>query len=320
MTRLTWGNPGERFYETGTDRGVLYVDGVGVAWNGLVSVDESPSGGSSEPYYIDGVKYLDRSSPEEFEATLEAFTYPDAFASCDGSEQLANGLAISQQRRKAFGLVYRTKVGNDIDGVDHAYKLHIVYNAKAAPTNRGYKTQGDSADPSTFSWKITTRPQKFVDPFFGVMYGAHLVIDSRVTYPWAMQAVEDVLFGSDTAAPTLPGPTELLQLFVDNALLKIVDKGDGSWTAEGPDTILKPLSRSFTAAFTIDQNTGVATANAGTTLTGPDANGFFTVDTTGLRESSQVPGLLLNEANSFFSITWPSVVPLDDNTYRISSL
>lgn len=239
---LRWSNVGERFFEVGVDRGVLYLDGMaGVAWNGLISVSESPSGGEAQSYYLDGVKHINRSSPEEFAATLEAFTYPDAFATCDGTEEIANGLGISQQRRKSFGLSYRTLIGNDLNGTNHAYKIHILYNALAQPSEKEYLTLSEDSEPSTFSWEISTRPVKFEDPAFGVKYGAHLVLDSRVVYPWALEAVEKVLYGTETTQPRLPTPQELLDLFVDNALLKVLDNGDGTYTITGPDEAIVAL-------------------------------------------------------------------------------
>ncbi|ASR83317.1 major tail protein [Arthrobacter phage Caterpillar] len=266
MTKLIWGSAGKRFYEAGTDRGVLYLDGTGVAWDGLISVDESPSGGESEKYYYDGVPYISSSSMEEFKASLEAYTWPVEFSQCDGSEEIAQGLYISQQSRKEFGLSYRTLIGNDLDELEHGYKIHILYHAMAEPSSRTYSTMGDDTDPTTFKWNISTRPIKFEDPAFGIRYGAHLVLDSREVYPWAMAAVEEVLYGTDTTAPRLPTPRELLDLFIDNALLKITDNGDGTWSAEGPDSIIQMLG------------------------------------------------------DDMFTIDWPSVIPLDEDTVQISSL
>lgn len=266
MTTLLWDAIGEKFYEAGTDRGVLYIDGVGYAWNGLISVDESPSGGEIEQHYQDGIPYISVSGLEEFKASIEAFTYPAAFAKCDGSEEIAQGMYIGQQDRKPFSLSYRTLVGNDVQELEHAYKIHIIYNAMVSPTNRSFSTLGDSNDPTTFNWKITTRPEKFEDPAFGFRYGAHIVLDSREVYPWALTAIEEILYGTDTIEPRLPTPQELLSIFIENALLKITDNGDGTWTAEGPDSIVD----------------------------------------------------LLNAEK--FEIDWPSVVPLGEGVYQISSL
>lgn len=242
MTKLSWAGTGEKYFEAGVDRGVLYIDGQdGVPWIGLIKVSENPNGGDARETYLDGIKIVNRSRPEDFKASIEAFTYPTEFEECEGAETLANGLRATQQNRKMFGMSYRTKVGNDIDSLQHAYKIHLIYNALAAPTGKDYESLSDSSDPMTFSWDISTRPVRFEDPFFGVRYTAHLVLDSRVIYPWALSAVEDVLYGTDTTSPRLPDPQELLGLFVDNALLKVVDNGDGTWTITGPDTAITDL-------------------------------------------------------------------------------
>lgn len=210
MPRLTWSAVGERFYETGVDRGVLYVNGIyGVAWTGLTSVAESPSGGEARPYYIDGVKFLNISSAEEFEATINAFYRPLEFGPCDGTASIQNGLFVTQQPRKSFGLSYRTKLGNDVDGSDHAYKIHLVYNALAAPSERSNNTLGDSADPSVFSWAITTLPPSIT----GFKPTAHLVIDSRSTDPSVLSNVEDILYGNEANTAHLPSPDELIAIF-----------------------------------------------------------------------------------------------------------
>jgi hypothetical protein len=174
MTRLNWDVVGERTFETGVDRGVLYVDGSdGVPWNGLISVSESPSGADLSEYYIDGIKYLQLLAGEEFTATIDAFTYPDEFASCDGTRSVGNGLFVTQQPRKGFSLSYRSQVGNDVDGISHGYKIHVVYNALAAPSARQRNSLSDSIAPLNFSWQISTKPPRFA----GYKPTAHLVID-----------------------------------------------------------------------------------------------------------------------------------------------
>lgn len=243
--RMNWGRYGTRIFETGVDRGVVYIDGVGYPWTGLTAVNETPEGGGERAYYLDGIKYYNGSSMEEFKATIQAFTYPEEFMYCDGTAPMMSGMFITQQRRKSFDFCYRTRIGNDVKGANHAYKLHLVYNATATPTSKNYGTLGDSTEPSSFSWTISTRRQKFENPQFGVKYGSHVVIDSRTTYPWAMEALENVLYGRPGADGTqgkMPTPEELVELFVDNALLKITDNGDGTWTAEGPDSIISMLS------------------------------------------------------------------------------
>lgn len=238
MSRLIWDKVGERFYESGIDRGVLYVDGQpGIAWTGLTSVVEHPSGGSQRAYYIDGVKYLNVPSSEEFEATINAFTYPNEFAQCDGTTQVHHGLFISQQTRKSFGLSYRTRIGNDLTGTDHGYKIHIVYNALATPSQRTNKTFESSIDPFDFSWDITTRPPAST----GYKRTAHLVIDSRLTNPQTISAVEDILYGTDSNAARIPSLVELVNVFETNTVLTVTDHGDGTYTVTGPPEAIQML-------------------------------------------------------------------------------
>lgn len=208
MARLTWHDPGKRYFETGVDRGVLYVGANdGVAWNGLVSFEEKPSGGQPQPRYIDGVKYLNASAPEEFEATLSAFYSPVAFDVCDGWAPLSTGYNASQQPRVSFGLTYRTRVGNDLDP-EGDYKIHLVYNAMVAPINRSYSTVDDDPEPEVLTWDITT------SPIFheGIAPTAHFTLDTRVAPAWLISAVERFLYGSDTTPPRLPMPTTILSL------------------------------------------------------------------------------------------------------------
>lgn len=210
MPRLDWSAVGQRFYEMGVDRGVLYVGSLpGVAWTGLISVNESPSGGEPRPYYIDGTKYINVASAEEFEATIEAFNSPPEFSPCDGSLSIANGLFATQQPRKPFGFSYRTRIGNDLDGPNHAYKIHIVYNALAAPSNRENRSLGGSVEPSTLNWSISTLPPSLV----GYKPTAHFVVDSRKTPKNLLTTLEDILYGSATQAPRLPNAQELVDLF-----------------------------------------------------------------------------------------------------------
>lgn len=209
MPRLTWDAAGARFYETGVDRGVLYVNGLGVSWPGLISVSESPSGGSPRPYYIDGVKFLNLASAEEFEATINSFYSPSEFDQCDGTVPIQNGLFVTQQPRKSFSLSYRTKLGNDVDGSDHAYKIHLVYNALAAPSQRNNASISESTNPSNFSWSITTLPPSIT----GYKRTAHLVIDSRFTSTGVLSYVEDILYGNESGSAALPTPDELTTIF-----------------------------------------------------------------------------------------------------------
>ena len=210
MTRLSWGAVGEKYYETGVDRGVLYV-GIdpGVAWTGLVSVAESPTGGEPRPFYIDGVKYLNLAGSEEYAATINAFSSPPEFGPCDGMKSIQNGLFATQQPRIPFGFSYRTKLGNDIDGSDHAYKIHLVYNALAAPSSRTNDSIDDSPDPISFSWSITTLPPAIT----GYKPTAHFVIDTRYTTETILAEIEDVLYGSEALQAQLPTVSELMAIF-----------------------------------------------------------------------------------------------------------
>ena len=209
MPRLTWGQVGERYFETGVDQGVLYVGAsAGVPWNGLKSVSESPAGGNPRPYYIDGVKYLNLATAEEFAATIEAFSSPPEFGVCDGIASIQNGLFVTQQPRKSFGLCYRTRVGNDADGDDHGYKLLIVYNALAAPTSRTNNTIADSAEPTALSWSISTLPPGIT----GYKRTAHLIFDSRYTPSSLLAALEDILYGSDTDMARQPDAQYMVDL------------------------------------------------------------------------------------------------------------
>lgn len=217
MARLVWDKTGERFYETGVDRGVLYpiqeggVYSKGVAWNGLVTVTESPSGAESNPIYADNIKYLNLISAEEFGATIEAYTYPDDFAECDGSASLTPGVMIGQQSRKTFGLCYRTILGNDVDSNDHGYKLHLIYGCQASPSEKGYSSVNDSPEAITFSWEVTTTPVNVE----GFKPTACITIDSTKCDAGKLKALEDILYGKDDVEPTeprLPLPDEIKTL------------------------------------------------------------------------------------------------------------
>lgn len=217
MAVLTWGDVGERYFETGVDRGVLFPKtGDGVAWNGLVSVDESPSGGEPRPYYLDGYKYLNLATAEEFAATINAYSAPPEFDKCDGTASIHHGLFVTQQPRESFGLSYRTRIGNDVDGVEHGYKIHLVYNALAAPSSRTNGTLSDSTSPITFSWGITTAPP----PIVGFKPSAHFVIDSRKTPRSVLSLIEGVIYGSAGTNSYLPSVEELMELFESFLMLK----------------------------------------------------------------------------------------------------
>lgn len=215
MAKIVWDETGKRFYETGVKNGVLYPQGEGgtynkgVAWNGLTAVTESPSGAEANPLYADDIKYLNLMSAEEFGATIEAYTYPDEFAACDGSAELAPGVVIGQQTRQAFGMCYRTVLGNDVKNNDYGYKLHLIYGALAAPSEKAYNSINDSPEAITFSWEVTTTPVA-VD---GLKPTASLTIDSTKVDKDKLTELEAILYGSDSEEPRLPLPDEIAELF-----------------------------------------------------------------------------------------------------------
>ena len=214
MAKIVWDKIGERLYETGVKNGVLYVQDEsgaypnGVAWNGLTSISESPSGAEATPLYADDVKYLELMSAEEFGATIECYTYPDEFAACDGSAAVADGVMIGQQARKPFGLCYKTTVGNDVLGNDFGYKLHLIYGAKASPSEKAYSTINDNPEAITFSYEITTTPVAVE----GFKPTSTIVIDSTKVDPEGLAALEAKLFGSEEGEASLPLPDEVITL------------------------------------------------------------------------------------------------------------
>lgn len=222
MSRLVWDNTGERFYETGVKMGVLYpaVNGAyprGVVWNGLTSVSETPSGADANNIYADDIKYLSLRAAEEFGATVEAYTYPEEFAVCDGSASVADGVTIGQQTRKPFGLCYRTVLGNDVDANDHGYKLHLIYGATASPSERQYQTVNDSPEAITFSWEMTTTPVAVS----GFKPTACLTIDSTKADAIKLKDLEDILYGSSDAEARLPLPEEVISIMGGESTVEI---------------------------------------------------------------------------------------------------
>jgi hypothetical protein len=214
MTRLVWGET--RHYEAGVDRGVFYPkNGTGVVWNGLISVEESPSDADSNPRYLDGIRVGNQARSGGFSATVEAFTYPAAFEDW-----------LDSSRRIPFDMSYRTMT-------DEGYRIHLIYNAKArsSDANRQYD------DPSTFNWELTTIPVAIP----GATPVAHFMIDSTIAYPEALQAFEDMIYGTDSEEPRLPSPTEIVDMFESHALLRVFDNGDGTFTVDGPDSAIQML-------------------------------------------------------------------------------
>ncbi len=226
MVALSWGNSGQKLFETGVDRGVLFVNDTAVAWNGLTAVSETPTGGDSNPYYSDGLKYLNLANREEFEATIESWGAPQEFNACLGNLSIG-GLTLTQQVQESFTLSYRTKIGNDTDGLDHGYKIHIIYGARAKPTQVQNQTLSDSPEPVKYSWDITAIPQ-VLD---GYVPSAHFVIDSRIIPADLLADLEEVLYGSSTSDPYIP-PVAHFQNMIDSSFwIEVVAVHD-----DGPNT------------------------------------------------------------------------------------
>ena len=213
MFKLNWDATGERLYETGIDRGVLYPMGAagygnGVAWNGLISVQENPTGAEANPKYADNIKYLNLFSAEEYGCTIQAYTYPPEFGECDGTAEPVEGVSLGQQSRKLFGFCYRTLIGNDVNGQEHGYKLHLVYGAQASPSDREYQTVNDSPDAITFSWEVTTTPVNVAE----YKPVSSITINSTRVDAAKLAALEKKLYGDETSEPTLPLPSEVLTM------------------------------------------------------------------------------------------------------------
>lgn len=264
MTRISWGDSGSRRYETGLNRGVLYPrSGKGVAWNGLTSVSESPSGGAPTPYYYDGLMYRNEPSPEEYNATVSAYTYPEEFAVCDGTAFDNSGLEYDLQPRQEFGFSYRTLVGDDIEGLDNGYKIHIVYNALASPSEFEPSSLNDAPEAFEFSWGVTARPM--VIP--GVKSTPHLVVDTTKTSPYAVLELEKILYGTDSTEPRLPSPSEVKTL-LDAYLYTI-----GAVATNGLSTLSK--SGSNASDLTGDVTEGLYSVSRDTRLKTTDQLGVY---------------------------------------------
>jgi hypothetical protein len=253
LTRLGWDSIGDHVYERGVDRGVLYVDGLdGVAWNGLITVSEKPSGGH-QPYYIDGSKFNQDSASEDFDLTIDAFTYPSEFESCEGIDSFNTGLYLTSQPRKSFGFSYRTLIGNDTSS-DAGYKIHIVYNAMAMPTGRNNLSESSQVNPLIFSWDVQTVPI----PIPGFKSTSHIVIDSRVISGPALSGIEDILYGSGSTAPRIPTVSELSAVIDVYAGLLVIDYGDGTANISGVSVVMidaNTYTINWPSVVEIDANT-----------------------------------------------------------------
>ena len=229
MSRLVWDTIGERFFETGVDQCVLYPISnnaypIGYAWNGITGVSESPSGADANAIYADNIKYLNLRAAEEFGATVTAYTYPDEFAACDGSAAPVKGVNVGQQARKMFGLCYRTRLGNDTDGSDHGYKLHLVYGLTASPSERGYSTINDSPEAIEFSWEMNSTPVSVT----GLKPTSVITISSEDFTEAQMSALEDILYGDANNDPRLPLPDEVISLMGSNVYEISLDKANAT--------------------------------------------------------------------------------------------
>ena len=269
--KIVWDEAGKKLYETGVKNGVLYPQDasgaypLGVAWNGLTAVTESPSGAEATPLYADDTKYLNLMSAEEFGATIEAYTYPDEFELCDGTAELATGVKIGQQSRKPFGLAYKTTIGNDIEGADHGYKLHLIYGATASPSEKAYKTVNDSPEAVTFSWETKTAPVVVT----GKKPTASLTIDSTKVSAEIMTAIEDILFGTAGADPRLPLPNEIATIFGAAApsalaLSSIVPADDASAIAVASNITLTFNNKILREAIVVTSAAGAVIAGTKT--------------------------------------------------------
>lgn len=227
MAVLTWDKAGERLFQTGVDRGVLFLqDGTAVPWNGLTGVEEDPNS-ELKSFYLDGVKYLDKLTPGDFIGTLKAFTYPDEFDFVNGVAEISPGFSVHDQPSKSFSLSYRTRIGNDLEGLDLGYKIHILYNVFANPSSFAYESVKDSTEPIEFSWSLSGTPVKFDR----IRPTVHVSIDSRKTDPEVLAIIENKLYGTNTSGASLPIISEIAEYFGYLGALLIIDHGDGTWTA-----------------------------------------------------------------------------------------
>lgn len=269
MAAIVWDQTGERFYETGTDHGVLYPSvtggkyGAGVAWNGLTAVTESPSGAEATSLYADNIKYLSMMSAEEFGATVEAYTYPPEFEACDGSISIAKGVVVGQQERTSFGLSYRTRIGNDVEGDDYGYKLHLIYGCKASPSEKSYASINDSPEAVTFSWELTTTPVNVP----GLKATATITIDSREANPTDLASLEKILYGDESTEPRLPLPDEVITIMTTTK--EPVDVTDVTVAAlESSESVLDKQATELGSDVTVagDAITGTLTKVTGFTM------------------------------------------------------
>lgn len=237
MTKLLWDQTGERIFETGVDRGVLYLNGTAIPWNGLTSVKENLAEQTAEAFYFDGVKYIDSPAMGDYASTIRAYTYPDEFCEYEGDLSLDDGLYATNQGNKSFGMTYRTLVGDDLSGIDAGYKIHILYNLTAIPEGVTYQTLNSSAEAFEFGWTVTSTPDRVT----GFRATAHAIVDSRYLPSELLGLLEDILYGTETEDAELPTLQELTDFLAGWGLITITDNGNGTWQADGPDTLITML-------------------------------------------------------------------------------
>lgn len=264
MAKLVWDQIGEHFYETGVRQVVLYpmtgnAYDTGVAWNGVTSIEESPSGADFNPIYADDIKYLNIQGAEEFGASINAYTYPDEFAECDGEATPISGLSIGQQPRKGFGLCYRTTIGNDTEGINYGYKLHLVYGAQVTPSSKSYSTINDSPEPAEMSWEMNTTPVSVT----GMKPTSIIKIDSRRFGAAAMEAIEDILYGSTNSTPRLPLPDEVISIMGAGVYEIVLNKANATVTVGNTVTLTATVTPPGTEVSWESSATGTATVADG---------------------------------------------------------
>lgn len=322
MAKLTWDGPGDRLFETGLDRGVLYLkNAAGVAWSGLISVTESPVGGDPKAFYMDGIKYQNRAASEEFAGSLEAFTYPPQFGKCDGTLEVQSGLFAAQQRRQPFGLTYRTKIGNDIEGQNLGYKIHLLYNVLASPSERGNRSLQENVEAINFNWGLTTTPVAMQ----GAKPTSHFIVDSTLTNPEVLVALESVLYGTGGSEPFLPTPEQLVGIFltgVPEAPFVVTDLGDGIFRISGSDTAVRIVDGNhfeLSTKFVIDNQDGSYTATSGDIIGDSDAP--FVIETLGggIFKISGPDSMVCMIDGTHFRLETPLATDNNDGSYTVTS-
>lgn len=325
MSRLEWGTTGDRRFETGVDRAVLYPPNLdGVAWNGIVSVSETPTGGDSQSFHYDGVVYYTKIAPEDFSANLQAYSYPDEFELCDGTAEIMSGLYAKYQPRRSFGLSYRTRIGNDVDGVDHGYKIHILYNVMAEPSPVNYQSVSKDPEAQLFSWNLTAVPELVP----GFRPTAHYIVDTTKTRESVVIALENLLYGSPANQPFLPSGVELKALFEaaePTIPFVVTDLGGGLYEISGSDDEVRLLSGGnhfeLSSEYVIDNADGSFTATTGDEF---DPDGPVTIFTVtdlggGLFRISGPDSMVFKPDENHYTLDAPFVTDNGDGSFTAVS-